>query len=279
MQKMAFIEQGQTIAKVNEMCGNIYSPDQLKELLAIGEKGINSILDASIIRYYSQSVFTGPRQELLAPWKRYMLGEQAIPEAEITPLSVVLPAMYLKWILCSKHAPFGLIRRNLFRDARILDVFGGLGFWSAVLKLLGAKPVLADYTAVSPFVAPELKKAIKTSFNDLHPLEVKGVPAYNGIFFAEVLHNYAHATLTQWFEQDLPAMLTKEGNVFITDIDPTANTLYASLFPTFIKHRTGNIGAALAPHDVIAIASKTFAIRALVTWHSLPYYTLIMYKK
>jgi hypothetical protein len=74
-------------------------------------------------------------------------------------------------------------------------------------------------------------------------------------------------------------MLTKEGNVFITDIDPTANTLYASLFSTYIKHRTGNIGSALAPHDVIAIASKTFAIRALVTWHSLPYYTLIMYKK
>ncbi len=273
---MAHADLPLTIKQVNAMCGKPLTETEIDTLLDLGEKYVNTILDASVGHLYPLSVFKEGTPEILKVWKDFMLGDDPSFEAPVVKLETYQKAMFLKAVACSKHAPIGLFRRNIFRGCKILDIGGGLGFWSSMFKIFGARPTLCDKPEVGKLVSDILKEEIDTRF-DSFPFESPN--QWNCIFMSEVLHGRSKEECIDWVSNTIPNMLTKEGTMIITEVDPSQKTLYAKLFGHRINIMTEGRGSAIMPHDLIKMATPCCNVAALVTWHSLPYYSVILKKR
>lgn len=275
---MAHVDHANTLMKICEITGQSYTAEEIGQLISIGEKGINNLLDASIAHFYAEHIFSRSTPHQLEAWRQFMLGKDRaeMKKPEIN-MEIYQNAMFVKALLCSKHAPFGLLRRNIFRGARVLDIGGGLGFFSALFKLFGAKPTLCDKPEVESLVSPNFKKAIKTTFKPF-PSSITQSNSWNCIHMAEVLHGRSKEEREQWLTEDIPNALAKDGSLIITDVDPASQTLYGKLFSQRIKLMTDGIGSSISAQDVFMITNKRFRIAAVVSWHSLPYWTAILKK-
>lgn len=275
---MAHVDHETTIQKINDMCGMIFSEEEVTTLLSHGERAINGILDASIAHLAPHTTFDDPKSSVLRIWQEFMIGKQtAEPKKPEISEPLYQRAMFLKAILCSKHAPIGLFRRNIFHGARVLDIGGGLGFYSCLFQLFGAKPTLVETPEADPCISDTLKKSIKVITTGF-PISVEAGQTWNIVLCFEFLHGRSIDQRMEIINDLIPALLAKDGLLVITEVDPGGRSPYSRLFNTRIKLMTDGVGSAIMQHDVVKMASANFNIAALVSWHSLPYYTVILKK-
>lgn len=268
-------QHNSTVSGIISACGQNIPPGFLSELIDMGERAINSLLDASIAHLYPVHLCQGPRGELYKPWMDFMVPK-ATEQTGSADRKTYLEAMFLKSVICSRHAPLGLFRRTLFRGARVLDIGGGLGYYSALFNSFGAKATMCEKPESEPFVSDELKKRVKCIFAPF-PIDRKDL-TFNAIYLGEVLHCISKEEWTNWLQNSLADSLTKDGHIIITEVDITQQTLYSRLFDMRIQLKTEGKGRAIIAQDIIGAASSRFTVSALVTWHSLPYYTVILKK-
>lgn len=276
---MAHVEHATTIQKINDMCGMVFTEDEVTALLSFGERAINGILDASIAHLSPHNIFADSKAQVLLPWQEFMIGKQTVePKKPDITEELYHRAMFLKAILCSKHAPIGLFRRNIFHGARVLDIGGGLGFYSCLFKLFGAKPTMVETPEADSCISETLKKSIKVITTGF-PISVDSSQTWNIVLFFEFLHGRSIKDREKIINEAIPPLLANDGIIIVTEVDPGGRSAYSKLFNIRIGLMTDGVGSAIMQHDLVDMASKEFKIAALVSWHSLPYYTVILQKR
>ncbi len=242
-------------------------------LLAMTEGSVNRFLDASIAHYYLQT----PTVQAIAPlraWLAFMLGTCEEHVVQGSAHQTYQNAMFTKAIMCSSHAPIGLIRKYLRKGHRVLDIGGGLGFFTAIFQCFGARTTLMEKAETLALMSPtaiETLGAIAEEFPGNQQLD------YDFVHVSEVLHGRSKEERAAWFDSDLPKAVRTNGILAITEIGKT-RTLYSELFDIRIKAMTKGKGSIVLPGEILDETRGIFEIEVLVTWHSLPYYTLILRK-
>jgi len=271
---MAHSDHPQTVGSICKFCGVDVSDEDQKTLLEAGEKNINLWLDSSIGYLFADYVFKDPKASAFSKWREFMQQGQPKPPEGPIDMETYQKAMFIKALTCSPHAPIGLLRRNVFRNSKLLDVGGGLGFWSAMYRAFGAKVTLCEKPEVVGLLGPEFKKGVRVLAEPFPLADQDG--SWHAISLFEVLHGRSRETIQKWFDEDLPRLLCREGLVVVTDVNPAGATLYSRLFDARIKQMTNGVGSAISAHEVFALSNKRFTLTAMVSWHSLPYYTVLL---